>query len=217
MMNFAEARTNMIEGQLRPNRVVNERLLEALAAVPREEFVPEEAVAIAYVDEAIEVEAGRFLMEPMVQARLLQEADIKPTEAVLEVACGTGYGAALMGRLASSVVALEENPVLVFSATRKLQKVGARNVVVVRGPLTLGYAANAPYDVIFLGGGVSAVPVALFDQLAEGGRLLAIVGTAGLGQAMLWQKANGVVASRVLFDAGIPMLPEFTFKPGFVF
>ncbi|MBI1206003.1 MAG: methyltransferase domain-containing protein [Azospirillum sp.] len=218
MTNFAAARFNMVEGQIRPNRVTDPGVVAALAAVPREQFVPKAVRGIAYVDEAVPVGNGRYLGEPLVTARLLQGAAITPSDVVLVIGCGTGYSAALLARLAATVVAIESDAELAGHATESLSELGADNVVVYEGDLATGYPAQAPYDVILIDGGVAQVPERLLDQLAEGGRLLAVISPfGGVGSARLYRRVAGTISNRVLFDAASPCLPGFEAKPTFVF
>ncbi|HYD32808.1 MAG TPA: protein-L-isoaspartate O-methyltransferase [Azospirillaceae bacterium] len=218
MTNFAAARINMVEGQIRPNKVVDPNLVNALMSVPREQFVPKEARGIAYVDEDIPLGSGRFLMEPLVLGRLLQAAAVGPDEVVLDVGCGTGYSTAVLAKMAATVVGLETDKELAARAMETLRGVGVDNALVIEGALADGYPAQAPYDVILLGGAVAEVPGALLDQLADGGRLVGIVVSGrGLGEAKLFRKAGSVVSSRNLFEAGTPLLPGFELKPRFVF
>jgi protein-L-isoaspartate(D-aspartate) O-methyltransferase len=212
------ARLNMVESQLRPNRVLDNAILEAFLAVPRERFVPEHLRNVAYIDEDLPLGNGRWLMEPMVLGRLLQVAGITPSESVLEVGSGTGYGAAVMAHLARSVVGIEPDEVLVRQAGAALAGLGLKNAVVRQGALERGYPDRAPYDVIVFGGAVGEIPAAILDQLAEGGRLLAVVKKGqGLGQATLVTRRRGAVARRVVFDAGTPLLPGLAPQPSFVF
>lgn len=218
MTDFAAARVNMVEGQIRPNKVTDERLLEALHRLPRERFVSGALRAVAYVDDDILLGNGRYLVEPMVLARLLQEASIGPRDRVLDVGCATGYGTALIAALAASVVGLECDPELAAQASRNLAEIGVGNASIVQGPLVWGHAAQAPYDVIVIAGSVAEIPSGLTDQLAERGRLLTVVRRpGGSGQAMLTQRIGGSVSSRALFDAGTPYLPGFEPKPAFQF
>jgi len=218
MPDFATARLNMVEGQVRPNKVVDQRVVDAMLAVPRELFVPKAARGIAYVDEDIPVAPGRFLIEPMVLARMLQEARVTPDDIVLVIGAGTGYSAAVLSRVAATVVALESDADLARRASATLQEQGAENAVVVEAPLAEGYPRQAPYDVVLIDGAVSAVPDALLGQLAEGGRLVGVVAEEGrLGRARLFERRGGAVAGRVLFEAGTPLLPGFAPAPRFVF
>ena len=208
MTDHAAARRNMVSGQIRTNRVTDERLIEAMEEIPRERFVPHAKRGVAYVDEDVEIASGRYLMEPMVLARMVQEAGIAADDMVLDVGCGTGYAAAVMSRLAGTVIALDVDGSLAAEAERTLNAVGADNAIVVTGPLAEGYARQAPYDVILLGGAVDHLPQALADQLAEGGRIVGVLREAGtVGQATLWARHRGALSSRSLFEASLPPLP----------
>ncbi len=215
-MNFAAARRNMVESQLRTNRVTDERLLAAFEAVPRELFLPEPMRSIAYVDDDLEVAPGRWMMEPMVLARLLQAAEIRPTDVALSIGCGTGYCCAILARVANTVVAVESDGGLARRAGRILSELSIDNVVFVEGRLAEGNPSQAPYDVILIDGAVKTVPEEIQRQLAEGGRLVTVVrGT--VGRATLMTRRGNTVSSRVLFDAAVPVLPDFALEPGFVF
>jgi protein-L-isoaspartate(D-aspartate) O-methyltransferase len=217
---FALARRNMVEGQLRPNQIVHAGLLEALSALPRERFLPDDRASLAYADEAVPVGSGRYLMEPMVLARLAQMARPAESDRALVVGAGAGYGAAVLGRVVRSVVALECDAALAQRARQLLPTLGAANVSVVEGPLGEGHAAGAPYDMILIEGAVPSIPDSLTKQLGEEGRLVAIIG-GGLpgypGRAHLGRKVGGVFSSRPVFDAGTPPLPGFTIPARFVF
>lgn len=213
---YTAARINMIEGQIRPNKVTDPLLVEAFLAIPRERFVPATQTAIAYVDDDVAVAPGRYLMEPMVLARLLQTLEMSRADKVLAVGVATGYSAAVIAELAGSVVALEADAPLVDAARAALA--GVAGVSVVAGDLAAGHAARGPYNAILIDGAVEVVPPALLDQLAEGGRLVAVIlGERGLGQAVLYRKLGGAVSSRPLFDASIHPLPGFARPPAFVF
>ena len=217
-MDFAVARRKMVENQLRTNRVTDDALVQAFAAIPRERFVPKAKAGFAYLDEDLEVAAGRYLLEPMVLGRLVQALNVGPGDMVLDVACATGYSTAVLGAVAGTVVAVEEDAVLAREANRVLDALAVDNAVVVNLPHAGGYPKQAPYDAILVNGALPEVPAPLFEQLAEGGRLAAVIKTgAGLGRATLFSKANGLVGHRVLFDAGTPALPGFERAAGFVF
>lgn len=216
-MNFSAARHNMVESQLRPNRVTDEDLLAAFGAVPRELFVPAPLAGVAYVDDDIEIAPGRWLMEPMVLGRLLQAASLRREDVALVIGCGTGYACAIMARLVNTVVAVESDIALAATATRLLGELAIDNVVVLEGRLTDGHPAQAPYDVILIDGGVEEVPPGIQQQLAEGGRLVTVARSGGLGRAMLMTRRAGAVSGRILFDAAVPPLPAFALVPGFVF
>jgi protein-L-isoaspartate(D-aspartate) O-methyltransferase len=216
-MDYAAARRNMVESQLRPNKVTDPAVLDALAAVPRELYVPEQLQGVAYVDEDVPLGRGRFLMEPMILARLVQLAKVRPSDVALVVGSGSGYGAAVLSRLASRVVALESDRELAQRSARILQRQGIANVSIVEGPLAAGAPQLAPFDVILFDGSVDAVPSSILEQLAENGRLVAVVAHGGVGRAVFTTRSGGVVARRIEFDAAVPNLPGLEAAAGFIF
>ena len=217
MTDFAVARRHMVDCQLRPNNITDDRLIDAMGTLQRELFLPKTVRGVAYVDEDLPVAPGRYIAEPMVFARLVQAGRITADDAVLDVGCTTGYSTAVLGQLANVVVAVEEHAELAEIATKNLAEAGVDNAAVVTGPLRDGYAAQAPYDVIVLEGAVEDVPQALLDQLGEGGRLLALVSESGVGKARLYTKSGGTVGHRELFDGNMPLLPGFQLETGFAF
>jgi protein-L-isoaspartate(D-aspartate) O-methyltransferase len=216
-VDFSELRTKMVDGQVRTTDVTDAAIIEAMLTVPREAFVDEKRRALAYIDEDIEIAPGRYLMEASPFAKLVQLADIRPGETVLDVGAGTGYSAAVLSRLAGRVVALESDAALAESARAALAALGADNVAVVTGPLAAGHADAAPYDVILLEGAVGLSPDALFAQLREGGRLVAVEGQGNAGVARLHLKSGGIVTGRRAFNAAVKPLPGFERTPAFVF
>jgi protein-L-isoaspartate(D-aspartate) O-methyltransferase len=219
MSDFAVARRNMIDGQLRPNRVTNDRLLAAVGDLPRERFLPDAMRAVAYADDDVPLGNGRFLMEPMVLGRLIQALQAQPEDRALVVGAGRGYGAALMSRLVKSVVAVESDTLLAAAAEQTAKELGLDRVRQVVGPMEAGAADDAPYAVILIEGAVRLVPDAIIEQLAEGGRLTTVLaGTPGaMGVAQLFIKQGGVMSGRALFEAGTPLLPGFAPPPRFTF
>src|ERR1700681_2404156 len=227
MVDFRTARRAMVDGQVRTNDVTNLRLIAAMLDIPRELFVPENLAALAYLDRDLPLDGAagtatsraqsRWLIKPMVLARLVQAADPGPQDRVLVVGAGAGYSAAVTGRLAATVTALEENPQLAGRARSVLSELGVGDVTVVSGPLTEGWPASSPYDVILVDGGVEWIPDALFGQLASAGRLVAAVIAGMVGKGMHFQSDRGEVSGRALFDAMAPVLPGFQKAPAFVF
>jgi protein-L-isoaspartate(D-aspartate) O-methyltransferase len=223
MINEPAARLNMVEGQLRTNKVTDEAVLDGFLTTPRERFVPSHLRGIAYVDDDIPLGDGRVLIEPLVLARLLQLAEIGKQDKVLEIGCATGYATALLAKLGASVVAVESNPALAVAARGNLAALNLRNVQVQEAPLDAGWRAGAPYNVILVNGGVAEIPAAISDQLAEGGRLVTVTeGSAGpsearCGCAVLMTRAEGKLSSRPVFDATVEVLPGFARRPAFVF
>ncbi len=216
-MDYETARRNMVEGQIRTNKVTHEGLLAALASVPRERFVPADRAHAAYVDEDIPLKAGRYLLEPMIFARLVQEADPKPSDNALLVGSATGYGAAVLAPLVRAVTALESDPALAARGREQFARLSIIGATQVEGPLSQGWARSAPYELIILEGAAEVVPQALIDQLADGGRLMAVMVKGGLGQAVLHTKKANILSHRAIFDAAVHPLPDFQTRRGFVF
>lgn len=219
MANFDLARHNMVESQIRTNKVTDDRLVGALRVVPRHVFVPPARQAMAYSDEPVALGNGRSLMPPMEAARLYQAAAVTADDLVLVVGAATGYGAAVLGLLASAVVALEEDESLLESARsvleggqEELAELGTGdNIFLVEGPLAAGWEKQAPYDVIAIEGAVEEVPEAILGQLAVGGRLVCVVREPGKpGIATLMRKTDTSIGATNLFDAMLPTLPGFT-------
>ena len=219
MTNFALARRNMVDGQLRPNRINDAGLLAALGELPRERFLPEGLRSVAYADDDVPLGNGRFMMEPMVLARLIQVLQPQAEDKALVAAAGLGYGAAILARLTKSVAAVETDAGLAATAAKTLQELGVSGVDPVAGPAEQGAAASAPYDIILIEGAVPEVPTAIADQLAEGGRLATVIAdpSGALGVAHLFVKQGGGVSGRPLFDAGTPSLPGFERPARFTF
>ena len=217
MSDFAAARHQMVQNQLEPNRVDDARVAAAMEAIPRERFVPKSMMGVAYLDEDIEIAPGRYLMEPMVFARLIQSADTVGGEIALDVGCATGYSSAVLASLVGTVVAVEADEEMAAKATENLTALEADNAVVMVGDHATGFAEQGPYDVILVGGQVQEIPVALTDQLAEGGRLVTVLGTGSVGRLVRVTKSGDKLLQENLFDAMLPPLPGFEQKTGFVF
>jgi protein-L-isoaspartate(D-aspartate) O-methyltransferase len=223
MIDYATARRNMIDGQVRTADVTDLDLIAAMAELPRERFLPESVAPLAYLDcDAAVAEnqsdsLARRLIKPMVLAKLIQAADVARGDRVLDVGCASGYASAVFARLAGPVVALEEDAALARRAEQILEELGIANVAVVRGALTEGWPAGAPYDVILVEGAIEFVPEAFGRQLRDGGRLVGVFGRAPAGKAMLWQATNGHLNGRPIFDAAAPLLPGFAKPPEFAF
>lgn len=213
---FITARRNMVECQLVPGNIMQEDIIEALANIPREQFVPENMRGSAYVDEDISIYKGRYLLAPLVLARMLGLAQIHPADSVLDIGCGTGYSTAVLGQLAEKVVAVEEQMELAEKARQLLTRLHIPNAEVITGPFAPGYPSAGPYDVIFVNGAFGTLPDTLTDQLAEGGRLVAVECVAlrpgdlsGLGRAVVYSKSGGRLFCKHGFDASVPLLHGF--------
>ena len=223
MDDFSTARTKMVDNQLRTQSVTDFGVLDAMGAVPREHFVPPALRPFAYIDDDLRIKEAtgdgpaRYLMEPAPFGRLLQLADVSKTDIALDVGCASGYSAAVLARLADSVVALESDEALAAQASETLVELGIDNVAVVAGSLEEGYPSEGPYDVIFVGGAIETVPSGLLDQLKDGGRLVAVVGYGRAALATLYTKSDGDIGSRPEFDADVRPLPGFRKAKAFVF
>jgi protein-L-isoaspartate(D-aspartate) O-methyltransferase len=215
---YKAARVNMIESQLRPNKVTDQRVIAAFGRIRRELFVPEGLRGVAYVDDDLPLGGGRYVMKPMVAARLLQAATVDSKDATLVVGAGVGYEAALLALLARSVIALEENPELARIGRSALVDHRIASVSYVEAPPPLGHRRRSPYDLILFAGAVAEIPAEINGQLAEGGRIAVVLRPhERVGRATLITRAGGVLAFRVIFDAATPLLPSFLAKPAFVF
>jgi len=217
-MDFAVARRNMVESQVRTNKVTDQRVLDRMGSLPRELFVPKSRRTLAYMDECLQIGEGRYLMEPCALARLLQGAALQESDVALVIGCGTGYSAALMAGMAATVFGIDSDPELVAEAGTILSELAIDNVVIEARQHRDGWAEQGPYDVILIDGEVPEVPQSILDQLGEGGRLLAIVREdVAVARAMLYGKRFGSVSHCVLFDAKVGPCPGFEQKTGFVF
>lgn len=222
MVDAATQRINMVESQVLTSDVTDRRILRAMRQIPRERFVPAHMAALAYMDEAVAITPAdtgatrRWLLAPRVLAKLLQLADIGDDDCVLDVGSGSGYSAAVLAGMARTVVALESNVKLAEEARRNLAEIALDNASVVLGELTAGCINKAPYDAIVVQGAVAGAPETLFDQLKDGGRLVAIVTENGLGKATLWRRLGRSVDAWTAFDAAAPALSEFGRTPVFV-
>ena len=221
MENFQQMRENMVNSQIEPMGVVSEKVLNAFSTVPREAFVPSDLQNIAYCDEDIEIHKGRYLVEPSIIARLLDSANLKSDDIALTIGSGAGYSAALLSKMVSTVVSLEEDEELLKHSQDVWDKYGFCNIVGLSGPLNEGAPDHAPYSLIIINGCVSSIPDSIKSQLSsDGGRILAVVQPKGqeIGRATIVEcDNNNVCTSRVLFDASTPYLSGFEPKDTFEF
>lgn len=219
MSSFAAVRQHMVDGQIRTSDVTDARIIAAMLALPREVFVPESQRPLAYLDLDIALggTSGRYLVKPVVTARLLQAAAIRATDKVLIVGCGSGYDAAVAAALAGQVVATESDPALAAQARATLATLGIANVQVEQAAAADGFAAAAPYDAIVLAGATEIEPETLYRQLGEGGRLAGVFVTSQPSRAVLVTRSQDDFGSRVLFNITTAVLPGMERRPEFVF
>jgi protein-L-isoaspartate(D-aspartate) O-methyltransferase len=236
MSGFTIARQKMVDGQVRPSDVTDVRIIDAMLAVPREAFVPSGQRAMAYLDIDLDVSAGlsetglsetrlsetglpekRYLIKPVVTAKMLQAAEIRDTDNVLVVGCATGYSAAIVAKLAAKVTATEGDASLAAKAKDVLAGLGFANVTVRAAAAAEGDAANAPYDVIMLNGATEVTPAGLYRQLKDGGRLVGVFAMMQPQRATLVTHSHGDFGTRALFDAAVPVLPGLGRLPAFIF
>ena len=220
-LDYASARDHMVDSQLRPNRIVDPRLIRAARRIPRERFLPPSLASMAYTDEDVALPGGRNMMEPLVLANLIQLARIRQGERVLVVGAGAGYGAALIDALGANVTALEQDKSLLEQAQTVLPELAPR-VSLVEGSLVEG--RPGPWDVILIEGAIPAIPPRIGAQLnAQGGRLVTVLAAPpGLSHGVLAEPINPGAPNPVLraqphFDCATPLLPAFRPKPAFKF
>jgi protein-L-isoaspartate(D-aspartate) O-methyltransferase len=217
MQDKTASRTNMVNCQILTNNVTDKRVSEALLAVAREDFVPRSHQGVAYVDEDLPLGNGRYLIEPMAFAKLLQALELSDDDIVLDIACAGGYSTAVLARLAATVVGLEDNEDIAAATNQRLTDLGVDNAVVVCGPLKEGYEAQAPYDAIFVNGAVEVSVEGVTSQLAEGGRMIVVERDGPVGVAVIYHKIDGRISRLEAFDVQLPVLPGFERSVGFQF
>ena len=211
MLNFAQARTNMVDSQLRPNGVTDGRILDAMQSVMRENFVGQVQQTLAYMDGDVALkestEAPRFLIEPMAFARMLQFAALDPSDRVLDIGAASGYGAAVLSKLVSQVVAVEQDSGLAALARQNLA--GIANVNVVEGSHAQGSPQAGMFDLVIIEGRIDEVPIELFSQVKDAGRVVAAIGTRENAQCFVYRISGKTHTKRAAFDISVAALPGF--------
>ncbi|GIR79797.1 MAG: protein-L-isoaspartate O-methyltransferase [Alphaproteobacteria bacterium] len=218
-MDFKIARKNMVENQIRANKVTSLNVINAFLDVPREKFVPDALQEISYVDEDIQLSRNRFMMKPMILARLFQSLNLKGNENILHVGSNSGYGSAILSRMCSSVISLESDKKLFETSIHTFSNMGFDNVVPLHGSMENGVEKEAPFDIIFIEGSIETEPKSLFGQLNENGKLIAIIRPANIkiGKAKLFFKISNEIGLENLFDAQVSKLSIFKSKTKFSF
>jgi len=222
MVDAGVQRRNMVESQVRPSEISDRRIPRAMESIEREKFLPEALQSLAYLDRSLTLpgRAGSIARSehaPRILAKLMQAANIQATDVILDVGSASGWSSALLAQIGETVVALECDRDLADRASAMLSQQAIDNVAVVVGPLAEGYPKAGPYDVIVLQGATADAPQTLFEQLKDGGRLVAVVRGSGLGQACCWQRHGTTLAKRICFDANADFLPGFEPVEAFTF
>lgn len=216
---FYQARKVMLESQIRPNKVIDELVLSAFLDIPREIFVQKSMRDIAYIDEDLPLSNGRYLIEPMVLARMVQSLELKVSDNVMIIGVGTGYSTAIISKIVTSVIGVESRSPLIQKAENNLAQLEITNTVLFKERLQEGYSKEAPYNAILIDGGVSDVPSSILNQLADDGKLVSIYRSENtvVGEASIWMRSGKKFSRTCLFNAQVPTLEEFKEKQEFLF
>lgn len=217
MTDFSARRLTMVDSQVRPNDVTKFPIIEAMLAIPREDFVPDTLREAAYIGENVDLGGGRVLLEPRTLAKMLDALALEAGQSVLDLGCGLGYSTAVVARMAGNVVAVEENPEWAARAQEILAGHGVTNATVQTGPLAAGAAGQPHFDAVLVQGAVEVLPEGVAAQLKEGGAIACIFMEGALGICRLGRKVDGAIAWRSIFNATAPVLPGFARKAEFVF
>ncbi len=217
MDTYKKARDSMILSQLQTNEVTNTSLLEAMKNIPREIFVPENLADIAYIDSNIEIQPSRYMLSPMVLAKMIQEINSTSKDLILDVGCLTGYSTAILAKVSSTVVGLDPSHFFVEKANKILSDLQIDNAAVLFGNPLEGCPSQGPYNKILINGSIDSVPLNLIDQLVDGGKLICIENKGSVGKVVCFSKQGQSFGKRSLFDAFVPLLPGVKEKTEFVF
>ncbi len=216
-MNFEMARRKMVDSQIRPDEVTDERVIAAFLAVERERFVPKSRQSVAYAELELKTDTGRQLWLPRDAGKMLQALKPSPTDIALVIGAGEGYFLALLHELVETVIGIEENEETVEATSERLNELGVTSAVVEQAKLEDGLASEAPFDLILANGSVEFVPDAWLEQLADGGRLGVVVTGADNTAAHIYTRSRKHVSSRRAFSCVTPVLEELRLKKSFVF
>lgn len=217
MFDYAAARRHMIDSQIRTNDVTDPVILSAFKQVPRESFVPVSRRSISYSDVHIDTGEGRVMIRPRDFSKMLDAANIQPTDVVLDIGCGRGYSTAVLAGIAETVIGLEDDEARIEQATDLLTTIDVTNAAIVQGDLKSGAREHGPFNVIFANGSVSKAPKTWLDQLANGGRLVCVVQNGPIGRVCVFTRSGDAIGERIVFDASVPALPGFQQADEFVF
>jgi protein-L-isoaspartate(D-aspartate) O-methyltransferase len=217
MLDAAQARFNMVENQLRPNKITDERLLAAMGEVPREAFVPPRLSGAAYGDEDLRLDGGKWLPEPLALASLLQAAELAAGDKLLVVGCTTGYAATVASALCGTVVMTVDDRAELDATQIRLDELGVAKVDLAVAEPTQGVKDQAPFDAIVVTGAIEIVPETLLAQLAEGGRLVTVTLGGRAGRLTVFRRISGAIGRTTPADTNMPLLPAFRQPAAFAF
>ena len=209
-MDFSFLRKNMIDCQLKPNKIIDLNLIDAFQRVPREIFVNKKNINQCYLDINIDLTKNRFLLNPMVNARLIQSLNISDNDTILSIGSGVGYNSVILSYLCNTVIGIESIKSFYEFLSDVLTQLEVNNVVFIQSKIENGYSDQQPYDCIIIEGGVNYVPIEILNQLSENGRLVAVEIEEGrIGKANLYQRHENEFTKNYLFDAYIPVFDCF--------
>lgn len=209
-MDFSFLRKNMVDCQLKPNKIINLNLIDAFLKVPREIFVNKKNINQCYLDVNIDLTKNRYLLNPMVSARLIQSLNISIDDTVLTIGSGVGYNSVILSYLCNTVIGIESIKSFYDFSSDILIKLQVNNVVFIKTKIENGYSDQQPYDCIIIEGGVNHVPNEILDQLSENGRLVAVeIKEGNVGKATIYQRYGKEFTKKYLFDAYVPVFDGF--------
>ncbi len=217
-MDFSFLRKNMVDCQLKPNKIINLNLIDAFLKVPREIFVNKKNINQCYLDVNIDLTKNRFLLNPMVSARLIQSLNISKDDTILTIGSGVGYNSVILSYLCNTVIGIESIKSFYDLSSDILIKLQVNNVVFIKTKIEIGYSDQQPYDCIIIEGGVNHVPNEILNQLSENGRLVAVeIKEGNVGKATIYQRYGKEFTKKYLFDAYVPVFDGFKKKQNFNF
>ncbi len=217
-MDLSLLRKNMVDCQLKPNKIINLNLINAFLNVPREIFVNKKNINQCYLDVNVDLTKNRFLLNPMVSARLIQSLNISKDDTVLTLGSGVGYNSVILSYLCNTVIGIENIKSFHDFSVDVLIKLEVNNVVFIKSKIENGYSDQQPYDCIFIEGGVNYISNEILNQLSENGRLVAVeIKESHVGKAILYQRHGKEFVKKFLFDAHVPLFEDFKEKQKFNF
>ncbi len=215
-MNFNVLRKNMVDSQLKPNKIINEDLINAFLKVPREIFVTKKNINQSYIDDNIDLSKNRFLINPMIISRLIQSLEIEKNDTILVLGSNVGYTSVILSYLCNTVIGIESIKSFCEFSSNVLLKLDVNNVAIIKGKIENGFPDQTPYENILIEGGVNFVPDVILSQLTENGKLVTVeIDKNNIGKAVIYKKKKNNISKRYLFDANVPLLDVFKHKISF--